>query len=65
MLTEMGPLSWAGAIILLVDILALVSIWTSTLHSTRARVFWTLVVALLPLVGALAWFPLGREKRRV
>lgn len=60
----MGPLTWAGVAILLVDLLALVSIWTSRLHSTRARIFWTLIVALLPLLGALAWFPLGREKRR-
>ena len=55
---------YVGVAALLVDLVALVSIWRSTLHSTKAKVVWTLIVALLPVLGALAWFPLGRERRR-
>lgn len=53
---------WAG--ILAIDLLALASIWLSRGHSTKARIVWTLIVAVLPVLGALAWFPLGRERRR-
>ncbi len=56
---------WIGALIVVIDLLALVSIWRSTLHSAKAKVVWTVIVAFLPVIGALAWFPLGREKRRV
>ena len=56
---------WIGVLVVVVDLLALVSIWRSTLHSARAKIVWTLIVAVLPILGALAWFPLGREKRRV
>ena len=61
---ELANARWIGAAIILVDLLALVSIWRSSLHSTKARIVWTLIVAVLPVLGALAWFPLGREKRR-
>lgn len=64
MLLDPSSLTWIGILILVADILALGSIWTSKLHSTKAKLFWTLVVALLPLLGAAAWFPLGREIRR-
>lgn len=53
---------WAG--ILAIDLLALASIWLSRGHSTKARVLWTIIVAVLPVLGALAWFPLGRERPR-
>ena len=52
---------WAG--ILVIDLAAIVSIWRNFGHSTKARVLWTLIVAVLPVLGALAWFPLGRERR--
>jgi hypothetical protein len=55
---------YIGLAILAIDVGALVSIWRSTLHSTKAKVLWTLIVAVLPVLGALAWFPLGREQRR-
>jgi hypothetical protein len=47
-----------------VDLLALAFIWRSPVHSTKAKVVWTIIVAVLPVLGALAWFPLGRERRR-
>jgi hypothetical protein len=55
--------TWAGALLVLVDVAALASIWRSRAHSRQARVFWTALVAFLPLVGAAAWFLLGRERR--
>ena len=61
---EFANATWIAVVIVVVDLLALVSIWRSTLHSTKARVVWTLIVAVLPVLGARAWFPLGRERRR-
>ena len=61
---ELANAKWIGAIVLAVNLVALVSIWRSTQHSTKARVVWTLIVVALPVLGALAWFPLGRERRR-
>lgn len=61
---EFANATYAAIVIVVVDLLALVSIWRSNLHSTKARVVWTLIVAVLPILGALAWFPLGRESRR-
>ena len=58
-----GPWSWAGALLVLGDLAALTSIWRSRGHSRQARVVWTALVAFLPLVGAAAWFVLGRERR--
>ena len=49
---------------LLVDLVALASIWRGPLHSTKAKVVWTLLVAVLPVLGAVAWLALGRERRR-
>ena len=48
---------------LLLDIAALTSIWKGRKHALRAKIIWTIMVALLPLLGAVAWFALGREPR--
>lgn len=62
---ELTNVRWyVGLAILVIDLGALVSIWRSGLHSTKAKLLWTLLVAALPVLGALAWFPLGRERRR-
>jgi hypothetical protein len=61
---ELGQITWIGIVILIVDLVALGSIWTSPLHSRKAKFLWTVIVAVLPLIGALAWFPLGREIRK-
>ena len=55
--------SWAGALLVIADVGALASIWRSHAHSRQAKVFWTALVAFLPLLGAAAWFLLGRERR--
>lgn len=43
---------------------ALLSIWLGRRHSRKAKVLWTVLVVLLPIAGPVAWFVLGREKRR-
>jgi hypothetical protein len=53
-----------GAIAVLLDVAALWSIWRSPSHSRRAKTFWTVAVILLPMLGALGWLLLGRERRR-
>lgn len=50
---------------LVIDLAALVSVWRSRGHSLKARLVWTALVGLLPVVGAGAWFVLGRERRAV
>jgi len=48
----------------LVDLAALFSIWRGPFHSTKAKIVWTLIVAVLPVLGAIAWLALGHERRR-
>jgi hypothetical protein len=48
----------------ILDMGALWSLWRSSAHSRRAKSFWTVAVILLPGLGALGWFALGRERRR-
>ncbi len=59
------PLGWIGLVALALDGAALASIWMSRAHSTKARVVWTVITLLVPVLGAAAWFVLGRERRRV
>ena len=53
----------AGALALVLDLLALVSLWRSRQHSLKAKLVWTALIALLPVLGALAWVALGRVRR--
>jgi hypothetical protein len=63
-----GIQDWPGWIItltILLDIIALVSIWRgSRRHSPPVKVIWTIVTILLPILGAIGWLLLGRERRR-
>ena len=54
---------WGLALMLVLDIAALTSIWKSRKHAMKAKIIWTAMVALLPLFGAIAWFALGRVPR--
>lgn len=47
-----------GLIILALDIWAIVKIFESG-ASTGAKVFWILVIVILPLLGLILWFFLG------
>lgn len=53
----------AGALALAIDLFALASLWRSRTHSRKAKLVWTALVAVLPVLGAAAWFLLGRERR--
>ncbi|MGI8498094.1 MAG: PLD nuclease N-terminal domain-containing protein [Gemmatimonadaceae bacterium] len=61
-----GGWSWpliavSGAILSLVA--ALFSIWLGRHHSVKAKILWTVISLLLPLIGPLSWFLLGRVRR--
>lgn len=47
-----------GLIILIADIYALVKTWQSD-ASTGAKLLWTLLILLLPVVGVIIWFIAG------
>lgn len=42
---------------------ALISIWTSRAYSPKAKLIWTAAVVVLPVVGPVAWFALGRVRK--
>ncbi len=50
-----------GLIILVLDILAIVEIVKSTL-TTGKKTLWIVLVVLLPVVGLILYFLLGRKK---
>ena len=58
------PLWFACAWIVL-GVSALISIWMGTRHGKPAKLVWTVIVVFVPVLGALGWFALGRERRRV
>jgi hypothetical protein len=51
-------------VVLVLDVIAFVSIWRSVAHGRRAKTFWTIAVVCIPVLGAIGWFALGRERRR-
>ena len=55
--------TWVFLGAFLLTALALRSIWTSRLHAPRVKLIWS-AVALVPVAGPLAWFVLGRDRRR-
>ncbi len=54
---EVGGL--LGLIILVLDIWAIIKILDSR-HSTGQKVLWIVVIVLLPLLGLILWYLLGR-----
>ncbi|MBX6330862.1 MAG: PLDc N-terminal domain-containing protein [Gemmatimonadaceae bacterium] len=54
---------WVTAIAVIAGVSALASVWMGRHHSTRAKVVWTVIVIVIPILGPLAWFALGRERR--
>lgn len=50
-----------GIIILVLDIIALFSVWASG-ASTGTKVLWTVVIIILPVIGLIAWFFLGPKR---
>ena len=51
------------ALVVVVDLLALVAIAASRSHAPKVKVIWTAIVLLIPVGGALAWLALGRAAR--
>ena len=47
-----------GLIVLIADIYALVKTWQSA-ASTGAKLLWSLLILLLPVVGLIIWFIAG------
>jgi hypothetical protein len=59
----MWPL-WFACAAILAAMVALASIWLGRRHGRPAKVVWTVIVVFIPILGALGWFALGRERRR-
>lgn len=56
--------TWFGAAAVILSISALASILHSSVHGRKAKVVWILLVLLLPVFGAIAWFALGRQAKK-
>ncbi len=50
-----------GLLVLIADVWAIVSIFSST-ATTGRKVLWTVLVILLPVVGFIIWLLLGPKK---
>lgn len=48
-----------GILILIADIYAIVKILGSTTASTGSKVFWIILILLLPILGVILWFFMG------
>ena len=58
----LDPFTWILLGVFLLAALALRSIWTSRTHAKKVKLIWS-AIALIPVVGGLAWFVLGRQQR--
>ncbi len=61
---DMTRLAWIAVIAVVLLVLALVSIWHASGHSRSAKIVWTVVAVILPIIGPIAWAVAGRESRR-
>ena len=43
---------------------AVLSIWLGRHRAPRVKLIWTVISLAVPVVGALGWFVLGRERKR-
>jgi len=55
---------WFGAAWIILAVSALASIWLGRRHGRPAKLVWTVIVVVVPVLGACGWFLLGREWRR-
>jgi hypothetical protein len=42
---------------------ALLSIWLGRFHAPRVKVIWSVIAVAVPILGAAAWFVLGRQAK--
>lgn len=61
---DMTRLAWIAVAAIVLLVLALVSIWHASGHSRSAKIVWTVVAVILPILGPIAWALAGRESRR-
>ena len=54
--------TWVFLALFVLTAMALRSVWKSAAHARRVKVIWS-AVALIPLVGPVAWYVLGRTRR--
>lgn len=52
-----------GIIILILDVIAVLSVWSSG-ATTASKLLWTLLIVILPVIGLIAWFFLGPKRGR-
>ncbi|MDM7887513.1 PLDc N-terminal domain-containing protein [Curtobacterium sp. RHCJP20] len=43
------------ALLLALDVLALVQVWRDRRRSDAVKIVWTLVIVLVPVIGVLGW----------
>jgi len=55
---------WVVGLAIIAAVGALLSVWLGRHHSQRAKMLWTAIIVAVPLLGPLAWFTLGWERRR-
>ncbi|MBC7790279.1 MAG: PLDc_N domain-containing protein [Anaerolineae bacterium] len=55
---------WFGLVAIILFAAALLSIWLGRQHSVKAKLIWTAIVFVVPVLGPLSWFLLGRERRK-
>ena len=53
-----------GIVILILDVIAVLSVWGSG-ATTTTKLLWTLLIVILPVIGLIAWFFLGPKRVRV
>ena len=63
-MNDLDTFTWISIAWLVAAVLALYSVWRSAAHSRKTKVVWTVIVLLLPFLGAVGWALLGRERRR-
>jgi hypothetical protein len=58
----MGGAGLIGLLVLVLDIIAIVSVLGGT-GSIERKLLWTVIILLLPLVGMILYFLIGRSGR--
>ncbi len=48
-----------GTLIFVLDVVAIISVLGSAMD-VAAKLFWTLIILLLPVIGMILWFVIGR-----
>ncbi|MFK4484852.1 PLDc N-terminal domain-containing protein [Curtobacterium sp. AB7] len=53
--TMTGSTWWITAVVIILDVIALIQVWRSG-FGALAKIAWTALVVLFPILGAVAWF---------